>query len=86
MLYLGDIGPFPVTGLNTYVAVSIVYLVCVFYSSQGGMKAVIMTDTFQAAVLVGSILLILGIGDHFHGGPSAIWDYNQKAERIEFFK
>lgn len=74
-----------VTGLNTYVAVSIVYLVCVFYSSQGGMKAVIMTDTFQAAVLVGSILLILGIGDHFHGGPSAIWDFNQKAERIEFF-
>ncbi|KAE8737634.1 hypothetical protein FOCC_FOCC016900, partial [Frankliniella occidentalis] len=74
-----------VTGLNTYVAVTVVYLVCVFYSSQGGMKAVIMTDTFQAAVLIGSILLILGIGDHFQGGPSMIWDLNKKAERIEFF-
>ncbi|XP_034236570.1 sodium-coupled monocarboxylate transporter 1-like [Thrips palmi] len=74
-----------VTGLNTYVAVSLVYLVCVFYSSQGGMKAVIMTDTFQAAVLIGSILLILGIGDHFQGGPSVIWDLTQKSERIEFF-
>ncbi|KAK3933297.1 Sodium-coupled monocarboxylate transporter 1 [Frankliniella fusca] len=74
-----------VTGLNTYVAVTVVYLVCIFYSSQGGMKAVIMTDTFQAAVLVGSILLILGIGDHYQGGPSRIWDLNKKAERIEFF-
>ena len=75
-----------VTGLNTYVAVTLVYLVCIFYSSQGGMKAVIMTDTFQAAVLVGSILLVLGIGDHFHGGPSVIWNANKRAERIEFFK
>lgn len=75
-----------VTGLNTYVAVTLVYMVCVFYSSQGGMKAVIMTDTFQAAVLIGSILLILGIGDHFHGGPSVIWNTNQQAGRIEFFK
>lgn len=74
------------TGLNTYVAVTLVYLVCVFYSSQGGMKAVIMTDTFQAAVLVGSVLLVLGIGDHLNGGPSMIWNTNKHAERIEFFK
>lgn len=74
-----------VTGLNTYVAVTLVYLVCVFYSSQGGMKAVIMTDTFQAAVLVGSILLVLGIGDHLLGGPSVIWDLSQRSERVEFF-
>jgi sodium-coupled monocarboxylate transporter 8/12 len=75
-----------VTGLNTYVAVTLVYLVCVFYSSQGGMKAVIMTDTFQAAVLIGSILVVLSIGDHYHGGPSVIWNTNKQAQRIEFFK
>ncbi|XP_017493394.1 PREDICTED: sodium-coupled monocarboxylate transporter 1-like, partial [Rhagoletis zephyria] len=39
------------TGLNTKVAVILIYLVCVFYSSQGGMKAVVIADTFQAAVL-----------------------------------
>lgn len=35
------------TGLNTRVAVLLIYLVCIFYSSQGGMKAVVIADTFQ---------------------------------------
>lgn len=35
------------TGLNTRVAVFLIYLVCIFYSSQGGMKAVVIADTFQ---------------------------------------
>lgn len=35
------------TGLNTHIAVVLIYLVCVFYSSQGGMKAVVIADTFQ---------------------------------------
>lgn len=35
------------TGLNTRMAVVLIYLVCVFYSSQGGMKAVVIADTFQ---------------------------------------
>lgn len=35
------------TGLNTRVAVFLIYLVCIFYASQGGMKAVVIADTFQ---------------------------------------
>lgn len=35
------------TGLNTRLAVFLIYVVCIFYSSQGGMKAVVIADTFQ---------------------------------------
>lgn len=35
------------TGLDTKIAVVLIYVVCVFYSSQGGMKAVVIADTFQ---------------------------------------
>lgn len=35
------------TGLDTKIAVILIYVVCVFYSSQGGMKAVVIADTFQ---------------------------------------
>lgn len=35
------------TGLNTRMAVFLIYLVCIFYASQGGMKAVVIADTFQ---------------------------------------
>ncbi|KAK4878986.1 hypothetical protein RN001_007132 [Aquatica leii] len=75
-----------VTGLNVYLAVSVVYLVCIFYASQGGMKAVIMTDTFQAAVLVVSILLVLYFGEKFVGGVTAIWPKNYNTNRLEIFR
>lgn len=74
-----------VTGLNTYIAVTLVYVVCIFYASQGGMKAVIMTDTFQAAVLLGSLFLIVGYGLFWEGGPSLVWQVNEESGRMEFF-
>ncbi|KAI4465475.1 sodium-coupled monocarboxylate transporter [Holotrichia oblita] len=73
-----------VTGLNVYVAVTVVYVVCIFYASQGGMKAVIMTDTFQAAVLVGSILLIVHLGEKYVG-VGRIWSQNYNTNRLEIF-
>jgi len=75
-----------VTGLNTYIAVSLVYIVCIFYASQGGMKAVIMTDTFQAAVLVLSIVAIIVLGQDLVGGFKHIVDVNYKSGRIEVFE
>ncbi|XP_066602040.1 sodium-coupled monocarboxylate transporter 1 isoform X2 [Prorops nasuta] len=74
-----------VTGLNTYIAVTLVYVVCIFYASQGGMKAVIMADTFQAAVLIGSLFLIAGYGINWAGGSATIWQDSWHSERIEFF-
>lgn len=74
-----------VTGLNTYIAVTLVYVVCIFYASQGGMKAVIMTDTFQAAVLLGSLFLIAGYGMSWAGGTALVWEENQRSGRMEFF-
>ncbi|XP_071638758.1 sodium-coupled monocarboxylate transporter 1 [Temnothorax longispinosus] len=74
-----------VTGLNTYIAVTLVYVVCIFYASQGGMKAVIMADTFQAAVLIGSLFLILGYGLSWAGGTARVWQENANSGRMEFF-
>ncbi|PSN37941.1 Sodium-coupled monocarboxylate transporter 1 [Blattella germanica] len=42
-------------------------------------------DTFQAIILMSSILLILCLGDSFVGGPSIIWDHSDKSDRLEFF-
>lgn len=50
------------------------------------MKAVIMTDTFQAAVLIGSIFLIVHFGEKFVGGAGPIWSQNYITDRLEIFK
>ncbi|GBP30471.1 Sodium-coupled monocarboxylate transporter 1 [Eumeta japonica] len=75
-----------VTGLNTYLAVSLVYVVCIFYASQGGMKAVIMTDTFQSGVLIGSLVVVLALGAERLGGLPVAWDYANKTDRLHFFE
>uniref|UniRef100_A0A8D8Z1A0 Sodium-coupled monocarboxylate transporter 1 n=1 Tax=Cacopsylla melanoneura TaxID=428564 RepID=A0A8D8Z1A0_9HEMI len=73
-----------VTGLNTYLAVTMVYCVCIFYASQGGMKAVILTDTFQAVVLLSSLVLLLVMGQLLTpGGFTQIWEDSLATNRIE---
>lgn len=74
-----------VTGLDVYLAVSIVYFVCLFYGSLGGMKAVIMTDSFQSAVLVGSLVTVLVIAATEVGGLGPVWEYAWKTDRLRFF-
>ncbi|XP_066143169.1 sodium-coupled monocarboxylate transporter 2-like [Euwallacea fornicatus] len=74
-----------VTGLNVYLAVTVVYVVCIFYSSQGGMKAVIIADTFQAGVLIGSLLVILYLGQKFVGGYGVIWSESYNSGKLEIF-
>lgn len=50
------------------------------------MKAVIMADTFQAVVLVLSILIILILGNNVVGGFSNVMESNVNSGRIEFFE
>lgn len=45
------------TGLDTHLAVVLIYIVCVFYSSQGGLKAVVIADTFQVCHIVLNLML-----------------------------
>ena len=48
-----------VTGFDTDLACAVIYIVCIFYTSIGGIKAVMWTDTFQAACMFGSFLAII---------------------------
>ncbi|XP_053674462.1 sodium-coupled monocarboxylate transporter 1 [Anopheles nili] len=73
------------TGLNRYIAVVLIYFVCIFYSSQGGMKAVVIADTFQACVLLLSLVLILALGTHYSAGLSDVFSRASDHGRIEFF-
>ncbi|XP_058065900.1 sodium-coupled monocarboxylate transporter 1 [Anopheles bellator] len=73
------------TGLDRYIAVVLIYFVCIFYSSQGGMKAVVIADTFQACVLVVSLVLILALGSHYSAGLPDVFSRASEHDRIEFF-
>jgi Na+/proline symporter len=50
------------------------------------MKAVIMTDTFQSAVLVGSLAVVLALGASKVGGLDMVWDHARVTGRLRFFE
>jgi len=50
VLYAPSIALEAVTGLSLVSSITLVGLVCVFYSTIGGIKAVIITDVFQVII------------------------------------
>jgi Na+/proline symporter len=53
---------------------------------QGGLKAVVWTDTLQQIVMMGSSIVVLVLGIVAVGGLDVTWQRSVKGERIEFFK
>lgn len=50
------------------------------------MRAVIMTDTFQAAVLIISLILVVVLGQSLVGSVSDVVNVTYKSGRIELLK
>ena len=73
------------TGFDVDIACAAIFAICIFYTTIGGIKAVMWTDTFQAAVMFGSFLAIIIKGNHDAGGASIVFDRNYQSGRMEFF-
>lgn len=53
---------------------------------QGGLRAVLWTDTFQTFVVVGGLIGIIVMGCGRLGGMSEVWRISQEGQRIQFFE
>ncbi|KAJ9591153.1 hypothetical protein L9F63_002308, partial [Diploptera punctata] len=85
VLYAPALALHQVTGLNTNAVVSVMYIVVIFYTTIGGMKAVVWTDCFQVLVLYSSMLAVLIKGTIDLGGISVILENNANTGRSDFF-
>lgn len=72
-----------VSGLNLNIVILIVCLICIFYTTVGGIKAVVWTDTVQMLIMLGSLLTVLGFGVHVEGGFAKIFEISIKGERLD---
>jgi len=73
-----------VTGIGVYPSVTAIFVVCIFYTAVGGMKAVMWTDTVQVIIMYTSMVGIIIKGHFDVGGFAAIWEANNSTGRIEF--
>ncbi|NWT40626.1 SC5A8 protein, partial [Chroicocephalus maculipennis] len=77
-----------ITGFDLWGAVVATGVVCTFYCTLGGLKAVVWTDVFQVGIMVAGFSSVIiravvvqeGIGrivnDSYYGGRLNFWDFN----------
>ncbi|XP_070557194.1 sodium-coupled monocarboxylate transporter 1-like [Ptychodera flava] len=73
-----------VSGLNVWLTSSTVAVVCVFYTTLGGMKAVVWTDVLQSLIMFAGILAVIIQGCIDLGGGSIAWQIAEEGGRIYF--
>lgn len=54
-----------------------------FYTTIGGMKAVVWTDAIQFGVMLGSMLVVIGIGLWKEGGLQAVLENSSQGGRLD---
>ncbi|KAK2583548.1 hypothetical protein KPH14_009502 [Odynerus spinipes] len=74
-----------VTNINLHMIALLVSAVCIFYTTLGGLKAVVWTDTIQTVVMFGGVIAVAILGTNRVGGISEVWRRNVETGRIEFF-
>ncbi|XP_043800722.1 putative sodium-dependent multivitamin transporter isoform X1 [Apis laboriosa] len=72
------------TGISTTASVIGIGLVCTFYSTIGGIKAVLITDVFQSLLMLIAIILVIITAAMNVGGLDKIWEIARQGSRIEF--
>lgn len=84
VLYAPALALEAVTGLNRVGSIFVIGLVCTFYSTIGGMKAVVVTDVFQSLLMFVAIFSVIICAAIKAGGLAPIWEVAREGGRIEF--
>lgn len=58
--------------------------VCIFYTTIGGLKAVVWTDTLQIVAMIAGIISVMAVGINTAGGVSNIWALSKAGKRFEW--
>ncbi|KAF8763830.1 putative sodium-dependent multivitamin like protein [Argiope bruennichi] len=84
-LYSPSIALSAVSGLSHIVSILAVGLVCAFYCTLGGMKAVLWTDVFQSILMFLALLSVIVKGSIDVGGFPEVLSIAEKGGRLNFF-
>lgn len=87
MLYAPSLALEATTGLSSIMSILVLATICTFYSTIGGIKAVLVTDIFQGLLMIVALsTIILIVGMEIDGGIGGIWRIAQEGNRLDFSK
>ncbi|XP_078279690.1 sodium/iodide cotransporter-like [Rhinoraja longicauda] len=73
-----------VTELNIWVSLLSTGIICTFYTTVGGMKAVIWTDIFQVIIMMSGFVAVIIRGTYLAGGVGKVLESAYNGSRINF--
>ncbi|EDO36358.1 predicted protein [Nematostella vectensis] len=73
-----------VTGFPIWVSIVALGVVCTFYTTIGGMKAVIWNDVLQAIIMLVGLVAVVVVGSQKVGGFTEVWKTMEKGARLKF--
>ncbi|XP_054927313.1 sodium-coupled monocarboxylate transporter 1-like isoform X2 [Dermacentor andersoni] len=74
-----------VTGLPVWLSIVLNGSVCAFYTTLGGIKAVVWTDVMQILLMIFGLLIVSVKGFILTGGPNEVFNTVRKHGLLEFF-
>ncbi|XP_012940323.1 sodium-dependent multivitamin transporter [Aplysia californica] len=85
VLYAPALALNQVTGFSLWGSILSVGAVVTFYTSMGGLRAVLWTDTFQTFVVAAGLFAVVIVGSDKIGGMARVWELSTAGGRTEFF-
>ncbi|XP_041466145.1 sodium-coupled monocarboxylate transporter 1-like [Lytechinus variegatus] len=92
LFYLGSVVYTPaivlnaVTGFDLWTCILLTGVVCIFYTSVGGLKAVVWTDTVQGIIMIVGVVALIIKGTMVVGGLDKVWQIAEQGDRIQFLE
>ncbi|XP_065344867.1 sodium-coupled monocarboxylate transporter 2-like [Cloeon dipterum] len=74
-----------VSGASLNVIAPITCAICIFYTSLGGLRAVVWTDTLQSFSMISGVLVVTILGTLDVGGIGVVMERAANTDRLEFF-
>ncbi|KAI0234204.1 Sodium-coupled monocarboxylate transporter 1 [Lamellibrachia satsuma] len=84
-LYAPSLALSQVTGLDIHYTIFLIGCVSTFYTTLGGMKAVLWADAVQSVVMVLGLLMVIIVGIWKVGGIQEVWRIADEGGRINFW-
>lgn len=83
-LYAPALALSKVMGMPLWAAVAVLGIICTIYTSLGGIKAVVYTDTFQCVIMFIAFIVVVSMGFKEVGGFHRAWEIAKQGSRVEF--
>ncbi|CAG5132760.1 unnamed protein product [Candidula unifasciata] len=85
VLYAPAVALSQVTGFSKEISILAMGAVCTFYTSIGGIRAVVWTDVFQLVVVWVGLLVLMFKGANDAGGWAQVWQISRDGSRLPKF-